>query len=117
VVSLRLAGRWCDGLSRLGAALPAVTARGIAGVVQVLISYYTHLIEGHQTSPSDLDGVLRGALRGTPERQQFQQLHLAHLYTQAEMERALETEPQRNIAQPEFIAGLHSTFWKPAWTA
>ena len=97
---------------RLGAALHPVTARGVAGVVQVMNSYYSHLIEGHQTSPADLDAVLRGALRGSPERRQLQQLHLAHLHTQAEMERDLETEPQRGIAQPEFIAGLHATFYQ-----
>jgi len=39
---------------RLGAALHPLTALGLARLVRVVNSYYTHLIEGHGTKPADL---------------------------------------------------------------
>jgi Fic family protein len=97
---------------RLGAALHPVTARGVARLVQVMNSYYSHLIEGHQTTPADLEAVLHGAVSGTPQRRQLQQLHLAHLHAQTEMERALAEPLPPDITRPEFIAHLHATFYR-----
>lgn len=97
---------------RLGAALHPVTARGLAEVVQVMNSYYSHLIEGHHTTPADLDAVMNRAPKGSAERRQLQTLHLAHLKAQAEIERWLAKEPAQDIAQPEFIARLHASFYE-----
>jgi Fic family protein len=97
---------------RLGAALHPITARGLAGVVQVMNSYYSHQIEGHHTTPADLDAVMSRALRGTPERRHLQQLHLAHLQAQSSMEQQLCSGLRLGITDPEFIAGLHARFYE-----
>ncbi len=96
---------------RLGGALHPVTARGLAQVVRVMNSYYSHLIEGHHTSPADLDAVLRGATTGRLERRELQQLHLAHLHTQSEMEQDLAEQPNEDITAPVFIQRLHAIFY------
>jgi Fic family protein len=96
---------------RLGSALHPVTSMGLAEVVRVMNSYYSHLIEGHHTTPADLDAVLRGKLNGAPQHRQLQQLHLAHLGTQAKMEELLRSAPACEIAHSEFIADLHACFY------
>lgn len=96
---------------RLGGALHPVTSLGLAEVVRVMNSYYSHLIEGHHTTPADLDAVLSGKLNGAPQHRQLQQLHLAHLGTQAKMEKLLSSEPPCEIARSDFIADLHATFY------
>ena len=52
---------------RLGSALHPVTSQELAGVVRVMNSYYSHLIEGHHTTPADLDAVLKGQVHGAPQ--------------------------------------------------
>lgn len=67
---------------RLGAGLHPLTAAGLAGIVKVMNSYYSHLIEGHGTRPADLEAVLRGRSEGPPARRELQQQHFAHMAAQ-----------------------------------
>jgi Fic family protein len=96
---------------RLGGALHPVTARGLAGVVQVMNSYYTHLIEGHQTTPADLQAVLARVPAGKPKAREIQQLHLAHLRAQEQMERDLESG-SAEVTSTSFLLGLHRHFYE-----
>lgn len=96
---------------RLGGALHPVTAQGLSEVVRVMNSYYSHLIEGHHTTPADLDAVLRSAARGKPDRRELQQLHLAHLHTQAVVEQSLAAHPDEDITKADFIKELHASFY------
>jgi len=96
---------------RLGSALHPVTSQELAGVVRVMNSYYSHLIEGHHTTPADLDAVLKGQVHGAPQHRQLQQLHLAHLGTQAKMEALLRSAPACEVARSDFIANLHANFY------
>ena len=70
---------------RLGGALHPLTGASLARVVSVMNSYYSHLIEGHGTSPADLEAVLRGRGEGSRERRDLQQLHFAHVAAQEAM--------------------------------
>src|SRR6266852_3335411 len=43
---------------RLGTALHPVTRKSVAGLVRSMNSYYSNLIEGHRTTPRDIDAAL-----------------------------------------------------------
>lgn len=95
---------------RLGGALHPLTAAGLARVVRVMNSYYSHLIEGHGTKPADLEAVLRGRGEGPPERRELQQLHFAHMETQDAMTASLVADPAVEITR--FLQNLHRQFYE-----
>jgi Fic family protein len=96
---------------RLGAVLHPVTAAGLARLVRVMNSYYTHLIEGHGTKPADLEAVLRGRGEGSRERRDLQQLHFAHMAIQDAMTRQLAEDGAVAITSSEFLQSLHRRFY------
>jgi len=97
---------------RLGAGLHPLTAGGLAGVVQVMNSYYSHLIEGHGTRPADLAAVLRGRSEGLPDRRELQQLHFAHMAAQRSMKDRLTADPVESVAGQDFLQTLHRNFYE-----
>jgi Fic family protein len=97
---------------RLGSGLHSLTAAGLAGVVQVMNSFYSHLIEGHGTRPADLAAVLRGRSEGPPARRELQQLHFAHMATQLAMKKKLTANAEEPIASEAFLQELHRTFYE-----
>lgn len=96
---------------RLGAGLHPLTAAGLAGVVQVMNSYYSHLIEGHGTRPADLEAVLRGRSEGPPARRGLQQFHFAHMAAQQSMKERLASDPAAPITGEAFLQALHRDFY------
>lgn len=96
---------------RLGAALHPLTAAGLLPVVRVMDSYYTYLIEGHGTTPADLEAVLRGRGEGPPKRRELQQLHFAHVEVQEAMVARLGAEPGTGITEDGFLQDLHRWFY------
>jgi len=95
---------------RLGAALHPVTARGLAATLRVMNSYYSHLIEGHQTRPAELEAALRRDFGPERRRGEIQWLHAAHLRTQESMEEImLNSKP--DITNPVFLQALHREFY------
>lgn len=96
---------------RLGAGLHPLTAQGLAGVVQVMNSFYSHLIEGHGTRPADLAAVLRGRSEGPPSRRELQQLHFAHVTAQQSMKSRLAADPAETIPGEPFLQSLHRNFY------
>ena len=48
----------------LGHALNPRTAANLAGLVRIMNTYYSNLIEGHNTRPSDIERALAGNFEG-----------------------------------------------------
>lgn len=96
---------------RLGGALHPITAQGLAAVIQVMNSYYSHLIEGQHTTPADLEAVLQGRPAGRQERRQLQQMHFAHQQAQTAVEKRLSQETSLDITTAEFLQTLHGQFY------
>ena len=67
---------------QLRAALHPITRRGVADLVRSMNSYYSNLIEGHRTTPRDIDAALRKEFSRETKHRQLQQLHWAHVETQ-----------------------------------
>lgn len=96
---------------RLGGALHPATAAGLSGIVRVMNSYYSHLIEGQPTRPADLHAVLCGHSEGSRDRRNLQQLHFAHMATQEAMTAELAGDASTPIVSGEFLGGLHHRFY------
>jgi len=71
---------------RLGTALHPITRKSVAGLVRSMNSYYSNLIEGHRTTPRDIDAALTKNFSRNQAQRSLQILHLAHMEVQADMD-------------------------------
>src|ERR1017187_2059024 len=69
----------------LGAALHPRTAANLAALVRIMNTYYSNLIEGHDTRPKDIERALAGNFEGDKQRRNLQVEAAAHVRVQAEI--------------------------------
>jgi Fic family protein len=100
------------GAERLGNALHPVTRKSVAGLVRSMNSYYSNLIEGHRTTPQDIDAALTKHFSANAAHRSLQILHLAHIEVQAEMEAKIQKMPASDICSTEFLCWLHEGFYR-----
>lgn len=98
----------------LGKALHPKTAANLAGLVRVMNTYYSNLIEGHHTRPRDIQRALAGQLDSDRKRRNFQIEAAAHVRVQAEIERLAADKKLPEPASMDFIRWLHKEFYKDA---
>jgi Fic family protein len=102
----------------LSQAAHAVTRATLAEVLRLTNSYYSHLIEGHFTSPVDIARAVQGNFSRDPAKRDLQRENVAHIATQ----RALEERLRDGAFDPtsvdairwmhaEFYRGLPKTMW------
>jgi Fic family protein len=99
--------------AKLGHALHPRTASNLAALVRIMNSYYSNLIEGHNTRPRDIERALAGQFDQDRERRNLQIEAAAHVRLQAEVDLMAELghmEP----ASPDFILWLHREFYRDA---
>ncbi len=96
----------------LGNALHARTAANLAGLVRVMNTYYSNLIEGHYTRPRDIQRALEGKLDQDEKRRNYQIEAAAHVRVQAEIEKQAAAGTLPEPASKEFIRWLHRAFYK-----
>jgi Fic family protein len=99
---------------RLGHALHPRTAANLAGLVRIMNSYYSNLIEGHDTRPRDIERALCGQFTGDKERRNLQMEAAAHVRVQAEIDRMAADGTLPEPASSEFILWLHREFYRDA---
>jgi Fic family protein len=97
---------------RLGGRLHPVTRRTVAGLVRSMNSYYSNLIEGHRTTPADIEAALQRKFSRNSTHAALQQEHLAHVEVQNAMETRLASESALGICSAAFIAWLHHEFFR-----
>ncbi len=97
---------------RLGTALHPVTRKSVAGLVRSMNSYYSNLIEGHRTTPRDIDAALTKHFSKNLAERSLQILHLAHVEVQADMEARIQKMPPSDICSAEFLCWLHEGFYR-----
>ena len=66
----------------LGVGLHPSTARNLAGLVRLMNTYYSNLIEGHNTRPRDIARALEGEFDQDSERRDLQIEAAAHASNQ-----------------------------------
>jgi len=98
-------------IDALGAQLPSHTVEAIHLLLRDTTTYYSNLIEGHDTHPVLLDAARRGAMARVPAVRNRQLEALAHAETQARYETALAADSRMNVAAPAVIRGVHESFY------
>src|SRR6266702_805999 len=70
----------------LGRALHPRTASNLADLVRIMNTYYSNLIEGHDTRPRDIVRALEGEFDQDQDRRNLQMEAAAHVRVQAELD-------------------------------
>jgi Fic family protein len=98
----------------LGAALDARTAGSLADLVRIMNTYYSNLIEGHDTRPREIERALAGKFEADNERRNLQVEAAAHVRVQAELDKMAAENRLPEPASREFIRWLHREFYRDA---
>jgi len=98
----------------LGKALHPRTAANLADLVRVMNTYYSNLIEGHNTRPRDIERALAGELDKDEGRRNLQLEAAAHVRVQREVDRMGNEGTLPPTASREFILWLHREFYRDA---
>jgi Fic family protein len=100
--------------AKLGHALNPRTAASLAGLVRIMNTYYSNLIEGHNTRPGDIERALAGEFDTDRERRNLQIEALAHVRVQAEVDSMVAEDRLPAPASVDFIRWLHREFYRDA---
>lgn len=98
----------------LGRALHPKTAANLSGLVRIMNTYYSNLIEGHDTRPRDIERALAGRLDEDEGRRNLQLEATAHVRVQAEIDRLAAETALPEPASRAFILWLHREFYRDA---
>ena len=98
----------------LGHALDPRTAANLAGLVRIMNTYYSNLIEGHNTRPKDIERALAGEFDRDARRKNLQLEAAAHVQVQTEIDRMAAEDRLPEPASVEFVQWLHREFYRDA---
>src|SRR5271169_3869132 len=85
----------------LGNLQNSITRRSIHELLRIVNSYYSNLIEGHNTHPYDIVRAMQRNYDSEPAKRNLQVESVAHITVQRDMEQRLQKEPELNIAGGE----------------
>ena len=110
----RLSELTCDILKASGCLTgrvhsPLVLKR-VADVVREMNCYYSNLIEGHKTTPRDIERALKRDFSKNETQRDNQQLSLAHIAVEKLMEERL-ADASVDVYAPDFLCWLHREFY------
>jgi Fic family protein len=100
--------------AKLGNALHPRTAANLAAIVRIMNSYYSNLIEGHNTRPMDIERALAGEYDKDRERRNLQIEAAAHVHVEAEVDRMAAEDQLPEPASSDFLRWLHREFYRDA---
>lgn len=98
----------------LGVKLHPETVANLASTVRIMNTYYSNLIEGHNTRPRDIERALKGELDDDEGRRNLQLEAAAHVRIQEQIEQRAVLNELPEPASVEFIKWLHREFYKDA---
>jgi len=97
--------------ARLGKSLHPRTAANLAGLVRIMNTYYSNLIEGHNTRPKEIERALAGEFEADKERRNLQLEAAAHVRVQAQIDAMFAKGNLPEPASTGFILWLHREFY------
>ena len=98
----------------LGSKLHPLTAANLASLVRLMNTYYSNLIEGHDTRPRDIERALAGDFDENEGRRNLQLEAAAHVRVQAEVDRLAANGDLPEPASTNFLRWLHREFYADA---
>jgi len=97
--------------ARLTGALHPRAAASLAQLVRIMNAYYSNLIEGHNTRPSEIVRALAGEFAADESRRNLQEEAAAHVRVQARVDELAALGSLPNPTSGEFIRWLHGEFY------
>ncbi|MBI4659669.1 MAG: hypothetical protein HY735_12585 [Verrucomicrobia bacterium] len=97
---------------RLRECLHPLTRTTVSELVRSMNSYYSNLIEGHRTTPRDIEAALRQDFASDETQRALQMQHLAHVEAQAAMEQRLAQMAGAEICSADFWCRIHREFYQ-----
>jgi Fic family protein len=98
----------------LGRALHPKTAAHLADLVRIMNTFYSNLIEGHDTRPRDIERALAGEFDADEGRRNLQLEAAAHVRVQSEIDAMAREGRLEEPAAAAFVAWLHKEFYRDA---
>jgi len=96
----------------LGQSVHPITRSAIVEVVRSMNSYYSNLIEGHNTHPLDIEKALAKDYSLEPAQRALQLESRAHIEVQRLIETRLHDEPSMAICCSAFLCWIHRAFYE-----
>lgn len=96
----------------ISTAVHPVTRRGVTELVRKMNSYYSNLIEGHNTHPVDIDRALREDFSEDPAKRARQLESKAHIEVQKCIEFRIAAAPEIAITSKSFLCWIHKEFYE-----
>jgi len=96
--------------AKLGGALHPVTRRSVVELVRQMNSYYSNLIEGHNTHPSEIEKALHKDYSKDPVKRALQLESQAHIEVQQLIEDRLRAKDV-SICAAAFLCWIHKEFY------
>ena len=100
--------------AKLGRSLHPRTAASLAELVRIMNTYYSNLIEGHDTRPRDIERALAGEFDPDQRRRNLQIEAAAHVRVQSEIDHMAVDGRLADPASAEFLQWLHRAFYRDA---
>jgi Fic family protein len=100
--------------AKLGNALHPRTSASLADLVRITNSYYSNLIEGHNTRPRDIARALAGDFAADENRRNLQLEAAAHVRVQRDIDRRAAAGKLGEPAAEGFLRELHREFYRDA---
>jgi Fic family protein len=100
--------------AKLGRHLHSRTAANLADLVRVMNTYYSNLIEGHNTRPRDIERALAGEFDRDDTSRNLQIEAAAHVRVQAELDTLGAAGTLPDPVSPAFVQWLHREFYRDA---
>jgi Fic family protein len=96
----------------LDRALHPRTAAHLADLLRIMNTYYSNLIEGHNTRPRDIERALAGDLDADEGKRNLQREAAAHVRVQLEVDRMAAENRLPEPASTDFLRWLHREFYR-----
>jgi Fic family protein len=106
-----LSARLLEKSAGLSGMLHPVTRRSVVQLLRTMNSYYSNLIEGHNTHPMAIEKALRDDYSADPALRALQLESRAHIEVQILIEQRLNEAPDTDICEPDFVKWIHEEFY------
>lgn len=106
-----LARQLVETSAKLQGSLAPATLLGVNRLLRVVNSYYSNLIEGHDTHPIDVERAMRQDYMNEPAKRDLQIESVIHIEVQEDTFRQLAENPTLNVTAPAFLCSLHEKFY------